>query len=414
MVPTRPPTEQPPPNDLPFPTVFVSYAHDSHDHKEHVRRFCDFLRAEAGVNARMDAYDDDGRRDWPQWALERLSEADFIIVIASPAYRSRADGLAPPTDGRGSQFEAAWLRNKITEDRRHWTRRILPVLLPGHTPNEIPQFLSPYSATYYQFDRFTMDEIAELMVALTGQPRHPPPPLKPFIGGPAVQVPAARTQTTHPAARHASPSRPHPFKGRRYRQLVGAAAAMMLFGVVSFVVVQEPSTIQERDAEAQASGQEPTTDPASSSTDFPPDLTTPQLLWPKRRVDITFDMAAKPPQRAFDVEGWRQARMAAGDFTVGCTPDGDERICQAPLSLVIIAHTGTFVGVAVANGDTPMDDPGLCVSSVSYGDGYIPFEQGKAYCVKTSDRLIAVSIIDIPPLSEAITVPLEIVVWNRP
>jgi hypothetical protein len=69
------------------------------------------------------------------------------------------------------------LRNKMTEDRNLWTAKILPVVLPGNTINDIPEFLMPYSATHYFIEHLTPDGIAELRRALTRENRYPTPPL---------------------------------------------------------------------------------------------------------------------------------------------------------------------------------------------------------------------------------------------
>jgi hypothetical protein len=153
------------------PRVFVSYAHDSVQHKELVRQFATFLRTRVGLDVHLDRWYDDGRRDWSVWAIEQLREADFILVIASPAYRRRADGEAPPDEGRGAQFEAAIIRDNITRNLPSATRRVLPVVLPGRSVNEIPTFLCAHSTTHYVVKDFTLDAIGELLVAFTGVPR---------------------------------------------------------------------------------------------------------------------------------------------------------------------------------------------------------------------------------------------------
>ncbi|MEC3980488.1 SEFIR domain-containing protein [Amycolatopsis sp. H20-H5] len=98
------------------PRVFITYSHESEQHKKLVREFATFLRTEVGVDAHLDQWADDGRRDWSLWAIEQLTEADFVLVIASPDYKRRAEGRAAPAEGRGAQFEAAMIRDNITQD----------------------------------------------------------------------------------------------------------------------------------------------------------------------------------------------------------------------------------------------------------------------------------------------------------
>jgi hypothetical protein len=164
------------------PRVFISYSHDTPEHKELVRRFSTFLRTEAGVDAHLDRWYEQERRDWSLWAIEQLTEADFILAIASPEYKKRVDGFAPPDAGRGAQFEAAIIRDNLTRNLPAETRRILPVVLPGRSISEIPTFLCGHSMTHYEVREFTLDGINKLLVAFTGVPEHELPVRGTFVG----------------------------------------------------------------------------------------------------------------------------------------------------------------------------------------------------------------------------------------
>lgn len=159
------------------PRVFISYAHDSAEHKTAVIEFGRLLRVQLGIDAHLDEWYANERRDWAIWAIEQLDSADYVLAIASPKFRERADGRSLDTEGRGSQFEGALMRNKMTEDRATWISKILPVVLPGMAVSDIPEFLLPYSATHYLVTRLTPDGIGELRRVLVQQPRHPLPPL---------------------------------------------------------------------------------------------------------------------------------------------------------------------------------------------------------------------------------------------
>ncbi|MBB5960198.1 hypothetical protein FHS29_006821 [Saccharothrix tamanrassetensis] len=171
------------------PKVFVSYSHDSPRHKELVRRFSTFLRVEAGIDTHLDQWYEDRRRDWSAWASRHLREADFIMVIASPAYKRRAEGLAPTDEGRGAQYEAAIIRDNLTRNLSAETERVLPVVLPGRSVDEIPDFLCAHSTTHYVVREFTLAGIAELLVALTGVPRFSLPSKGRFVGSPFAGTP---------------------------------------------------------------------------------------------------------------------------------------------------------------------------------------------------------------------------------
>jgi len=147
--------------------VFISYAHDNDDHVESVRRFWELLRA-AGVDARLDLPAATVRRDWPVWMMGEFRRAEVILVIASPAYRRRAEGEADPDEGRGVQFEGALLRELIYADRRAWFSRVLPVVLPGQSQDGIPIFLGPVSGSVYRLSGLAAADIEPVLRVING------------------------------------------------------------------------------------------------------------------------------------------------------------------------------------------------------------------------------------------------------
>jgi len=156
--------------------VFISYAHDSDEHVAAVRDFWVFLRGQ-GVDARLDLPAAERRQEWPSWMLEEVREAGFVLVIASPAYKRRGDGLAAAGEGRGVQFEARLIREFFYRDQFAGVERFLPVLLPGVPVECIPDFLSPVSATSYRVSSLSVAGCEALLRVLTGQPYEVEPPL---------------------------------------------------------------------------------------------------------------------------------------------------------------------------------------------------------------------------------------------
>lgn len=171
------------------PRVFVTYAHESWAHKEQVREFATFLRSEIGLDVHLDQWYDARRHDWSAWAVDQLARADFILVIASPEYRRRADGAAPPDVGRGSQFEAAIIRDNLTKNLRKETERVLPVVLPGRSVDDIPTFLNGHSTTRFHVEEFTRAGVAKLLAAITGHGQYPMPERGPWPGPAGDELP---------------------------------------------------------------------------------------------------------------------------------------------------------------------------------------------------------------------------------
>jgi hypothetical protein len=147
------------------PRVFVSYAHGSVRHRRQVREFCRFLET-LGADIRMDEFAGDDRRDWSLWSIQEILAADFILVVASAEYRRRAEGALPAGAGDGVANESAFLRDRLAYDRQTWQRKILPVVLPGASVDEIPLFLSPYSTSRYEVTTCARDGAGSLLGAL--------------------------------------------------------------------------------------------------------------------------------------------------------------------------------------------------------------------------------------------------------
>jgi hypothetical protein len=159
----------------------VSYAHDSEEHDEAVREFATFLREKAGVDAHLDIWYADVRRDWTSWTINQLARADFVLAIASPQYRRIADGGTTSAAGKATVLEAAMLRDNLVRDLPGETRRILPIVLPGHIAGEIPECLCGHSMTHYAVTEVTLAGVRSLLAALAGTPLHVMPPLVPFV-----------------------------------------------------------------------------------------------------------------------------------------------------------------------------------------------------------------------------------------
>ncbi|MGW4590050.1 SEFIR domain-containing protein [Amycolatopsis thermoflava] len=162
------------------PRVYVSYTRDSPEHVRSVREFAAFLRTGLGVDAEHDEWHATERRDWIAWTVDQLRTAEFVLAIASPEYKRVADGGRQRTEGRTREFEAAMLRDNLARNIPESTRRVLPVVLPGGRPEDIPDCLCSSSQDYYSIPEFTRDAAEDLLRVLTGAPLHEKPPLGTF------------------------------------------------------------------------------------------------------------------------------------------------------------------------------------------------------------------------------------------
>jgi transcriptional regulator with XRE-family HTH domain/DNA-binding NarL/FixJ family response regulator len=172
------------------PTVFVSYAHDSAEHVRQVQKLAELLLA-LGVNVDFDRWAGPLRQDWATWATIGMAQADFVIVVASPAYRHAGDNWAFSTENRGAQHESAALRDLLHRDRPTWLSKILPVLLPGRSPDDIPLFLQPFTADHYRITEFSLVGAESLLRVITHQPA-----VTPSLGELQVSSPVELSRST--------------------------------------------------------------------------------------------------------------------------------------------------------------------------------------------------------------------------
>ncbi|MFJ6834100.1 toll/interleukin-1 receptor domain-containing protein [Streptomyces sp. NPDC091209] len=133
------------------PRVFLSYAHeeDGGVHQKRVNSLYQRLHAEE-IDADMDtAAHERAPQHWARWMRKHYTEADFVVVVASPGYKRRAEHEEVRGEGDGVGFEADYILEERTRDRR-WYRRILLVSFPEHGRECVPDFLT--GVTLYTLD----------------------------------------------------------------------------------------------------------------------------------------------------------------------------------------------------------------------------------------------------------------------
>ena len=128
----------------------------------------------------MDLPAGEQRQNWPQWMTHEVRAAEWVLVIASREYKRRAEGEAGPAEGRGVQWEALQIQERIYVDQHTGLRKVVPVVLPGQSPADIPVWLAPSSTMYYVVSEFTVAGAEKLLRLLTGQAYETESPLGPL------------------------------------------------------------------------------------------------------------------------------------------------------------------------------------------------------------------------------------------
>jgi hypothetical protein len=94
------------------PKVFISYAHESAEHAARVLALADQLVSH-GVDVILDQYDPVPKEGWPAWMQNSLAEADYVLLICSPAYYRRVMGKEAPGVGLGAQWEGKIIHDSL-------------------------------------------------------------------------------------------------------------------------------------------------------------------------------------------------------------------------------------------------------------------------------------------------------------
>jgi DNA segregation ATPase FtsK/SpoIIIE, S-DNA-T family len=176
-------------------SVFVSYAHESEDHRRAVLTFVQQLRR-AGVDCWLDQFDEiPPPTSWPHWMYRQLSGAEVVLVVCSESYRRRVEDREAPGVGLGARWEGAIITQELYEKPSGGRARYVPVVFSADDVRHIPWFLRP--TTYHVVAPDEPGSYATLLRQLRGRPTAVPEPLGAAAADP-VPVPVAGAERDRP------------------------------------------------------------------------------------------------------------------------------------------------------------------------------------------------------------------------
>jgi hypothetical protein len=119
--------------------VFISYSHDSDEHRERVLGLSERLRAD-GIPTLLDRYVGMGSppEGWPRWMLNGLDAASHVLCVCTGIYYRRFRGLEVPGRGRGVDWEGALITQALY-DWRSVSNKFIPVLLDQTGKDCVPE-----------------------------------------------------------------------------------------------------------------------------------------------------------------------------------------------------------------------------------------------------------------------------------
>lgn len=183
---SSPPPVQTPPNDphssderigaMPTlvapPRVFISYSHDSQEHRDRVLELAQRLRRN-GLDAWLDRFEPAPAEGWPRWMLHQIEEAAFVLLIGTPTYKRRFEGKEQHGVGRGVSWEG-WLATQLIYEASGHNPKLIPAFYEGPVEECLPLSLRPYKSYHLP------DDYPALLARLLQQPEVSPIPLGPL------------------------------------------------------------------------------------------------------------------------------------------------------------------------------------------------------------------------------------------
>ena len=150
------------------PKVFVSYSHDTPEHKRWVAELATKLR-QNGVDAVLDQWDLQPGKDVPMFMEEQLKECDFALLICTERYVEKANS---GTGGVG--YEKMIVSAELIKDID--VGKFIPIIRQSGS-HLVPTFIETKLFIDFSNDEFFETVIDDLLRRLLGEEISKKPPL---------------------------------------------------------------------------------------------------------------------------------------------------------------------------------------------------------------------------------------------
>ena len=129
--------------------VFISYSHDSDEHRESILALSNRLR-ESGIDCEIDQYDPAPEEGWPVWMLQKMQDANYVLLICTETYRKRFEQREEKGRGLGVTWEGMLMQNQLYRNASR-SRKFIPIILNADDAAYIPDAVYQYS--HYDFSK---------------------------------------------------------------------------------------------------------------------------------------------------------------------------------------------------------------------------------------------------------------------
>lgn len=179
------------------PKLFISYSHDSEEHKAWVLKLATRLE-QNGVHVILDQWDITLGSDLTLFMEQGLTSADRVMVICTEPYVAKAN--AQKYGGVG--YEKMIISSQIMRELD--SNRVIPVIVNNSLPDPVPTFVGERLRLYFDTVNYE-NSYAELIHDLHGEKMKPRPAAgpSPFSRKP---LPVHPVQLSQPNGTHQSPA----------------------------------------------------------------------------------------------------------------------------------------------------------------------------------------------------------------
>lgn len=147
---------------MPAPLVFISYSHDSSEHKEWVLELASAL-LNHGIDVTLDQWDLAAGQDMAAFMATGIRTADRVLLICSDTYVTKAEG---GTGGVG--YERLIVTGEIIGAID--TVKFIPVIKNNPSARKVPDFLGPRKYVDFTDDGQYASKLEELARVIQGAP----------------------------------------------------------------------------------------------------------------------------------------------------------------------------------------------------------------------------------------------------
>ena len=147
--------------DRASPRVYLSYTHDSEDHKAWVAELAQRLHYD-GVDVTFDYWFMEPGKDFWDCLDAEVAHAEVAVLVCTPAYRAKAMGLRD--GGLKREYDQFVARSKSEDEFR-----VIPLICEGEWADAVPPEFSTRFGYVLRHGEFDLKEYAKLRTALLGR-----------------------------------------------------------------------------------------------------------------------------------------------------------------------------------------------------------------------------------------------------